>query len=480
MSTVEDLGKKVKAKFPGQYDDLSDVDLGTKVKAKFPDAYKDFADKKTPLFGLSKVAAARKASIGVEQTKAGYEQDISAAKSKFVGDVAKTIPVAATLATGGLAAPLAFGAMALAGGASGVYEETAKLALGAEDAATSPKQLARRLGVDAALSAGAQGAGTIAGKLLSVAGKSVLEPMVARAAAKADTGKTILGTYGGKLLNQLRSADAAAGAPKISIQRELDDLEASVALRKTGTSDAFNSLWGGKTGGEGVLAPGEGGVAQKIHAWSMNDGTASGLAEIKGELSQAAYKRPNLNHEERTALKAFVEKLDQKLTNQFDKIGAKDTYAGYKETVNQLHRFNAASDVANLALRHMAWRAGYLVAGAGAVGGGGYGYQHGGVGGALAGAVAGATAITAASAAIQKGAPFLLEKMLADKTAAPLANRAINSMMTGDTKGAVAIMSRAAAQVGAKDLLASYFKDNAEKEAPDAAANRQEQSSQGR
>ncbi len=43
MPTLEDLGQKVKAKYPGQYDDLSDADVGTKVKAKFPGSYDDFA-----------------------------------------------------------------------------------------------------------------------------------------------------------------------------------------------------------------------------------------------------------------------------------------------------------------------------------------------------------------------------------------------------------------------------------------------------
>jgi hypothetical protein len=42
MPTLEDLGQKVKAKYPGQYDDLPDADLGAKVKAKFPGAYDDF------------------------------------------------------------------------------------------------------------------------------------------------------------------------------------------------------------------------------------------------------------------------------------------------------------------------------------------------------------------------------------------------------------------------------------------------------
>lgn len=42
--TVTDLGKKVKAKYPGQYDDLSDIEVGQKVKSKYPKDYGDFAD----------------------------------------------------------------------------------------------------------------------------------------------------------------------------------------------------------------------------------------------------------------------------------------------------------------------------------------------------------------------------------------------------------------------------------------------------
>lgn len=42
--TIIDLGRKVKAKYPGEYDDLSDDDVGRKVKAKFPGAYDDFSD----------------------------------------------------------------------------------------------------------------------------------------------------------------------------------------------------------------------------------------------------------------------------------------------------------------------------------------------------------------------------------------------------------------------------------------------------
>lgn len=50
MPTIIDLGRKVKAKYPGQYEDLDDGDLGRRVKAKFPGSYDDFSDENpTPL-----------------------------------------------------------------------------------------------------------------------------------------------------------------------------------------------------------------------------------------------------------------------------------------------------------------------------------------------------------------------------------------------------------------------------------------------
>jgi hypothetical protein len=45
--TVADLGRRVKAKYAGSYDDLPDDELGRRVKAKFPGSYDDFADHPT-------------------------------------------------------------------------------------------------------------------------------------------------------------------------------------------------------------------------------------------------------------------------------------------------------------------------------------------------------------------------------------------------------------------------------------------------
>lgn len=44
MATTADLGKLVKSKHPGAYDDMSDADLGAKVKAAHPGSYDDFQD----------------------------------------------------------------------------------------------------------------------------------------------------------------------------------------------------------------------------------------------------------------------------------------------------------------------------------------------------------------------------------------------------------------------------------------------------
>ena len=45
---LSDLGRKVKAKYPGAYDDLADDALGRGIKAKFPRAYDDFVEANPP------------------------------------------------------------------------------------------------------------------------------------------------------------------------------------------------------------------------------------------------------------------------------------------------------------------------------------------------------------------------------------------------------------------------------------------------
>ena len=44
MPTVEELGQRVKSKYSGAYDSLSDAEVGRRVKLKYPGAYDDFVD----------------------------------------------------------------------------------------------------------------------------------------------------------------------------------------------------------------------------------------------------------------------------------------------------------------------------------------------------------------------------------------------------------------------------------------------------
>jgi hypothetical protein len=44
MPTVSDLGRRIKRKYPGAYDDLSDEEVGRRIKAKYPGDYGDFVD----------------------------------------------------------------------------------------------------------------------------------------------------------------------------------------------------------------------------------------------------------------------------------------------------------------------------------------------------------------------------------------------------------------------------------------------------
>ena len=48
MPTVEELGRRVKEKYPGSYDDLDDAAVGRLIKKKYPEAYQDFQDIETP------------------------------------------------------------------------------------------------------------------------------------------------------------------------------------------------------------------------------------------------------------------------------------------------------------------------------------------------------------------------------------------------------------------------------------------------
>ncbi len=72
--TVEDLGKAVKAKYPGQYDTVPDAELGARTKMKYPGSYDQFVDLGTsnPKVPIS-VTANPVSSLVNRQTKLGSD-----------------------------------------------------------------------------------------------------------------------------------------------------------------------------------------------------------------------------------------------------------------------------------------------------------------------------------------------------------------------------------------------------------------------
>lgn len=110
MNTVADLGKAVKLKYPGVYDDLGDAVLGQLMKQKFPGSYNDFADIEDTL----SIGQAQ----GISKPPGIMNQMVNVAKA-----TAKMIPEAAGSLLGGLGgAALGTGAGPVgmfAGGAAG-------------------------------------------------------------------------------------------------------------------------------------------------------------------------------------------------------------------------------------------------------------------------------------------------------------------------------------------------------------------------
>ncbi|MCE5309641.1 MAG: hypothetical protein LLG20_18560 [Acidobacteriales bacterium] len=223
--TIVDLGKKIKAKFPGQYDDLADDELGRRTKAKFPGSYDDFADTPKPPTSLSQ--------------KLGIENPIAAAPLDFVEGVGAGVLSTAgnLLKLGGKVMPpvgvspearaaldrriesLSTPPDSLAGKAGKFVEQAAEFAIPVGAASKAAKAAGLRLPARAALEgvssgavAGIQSGGdpgataeaTVLGGALPIAGKAI--PPVARGlqnSARAQYGRVLNATkQGNKFLSQ--------------------------------------------------------------------------------------------------------------------------------------------------------------------------------------------------------------------------------------------------------------------------------------
>lgn len=77
MATIVDLGQKVKAKYPGQYDDLPDDQVGMKVKAKYPGQYDDFTDVPTSSPSPSPTPAAKTAPNWLQSIMSPFSKTVA-------------------------------------------------------------------------------------------------------------------------------------------------------------------------------------------------------------------------------------------------------------------------------------------------------------------------------------------------------------------------------------------------------------------
>lgn len=404
--------------------------------------------KRGPLTPQERELRQRAASGIVAEGQAQQKQDTADARAKLTSNLATAIPVAATLATtGGMAAPLAIGTMGMAGAQAGAISEGSKFAFGSRDIAPSLKQFAKNVGIESVLSAGTEIGGRAVGKILEYGGKKVLMPLITKAAAKTDAGMSTLRIHGTNLMNRLRQLESEAGGaakttatdearwtgqrPGTMIDRELETLKGNLALRKTGLTEEVRNVMGD--------------LAGKIERW---DGSLAGLTEIKGDMSQAAFKRGGMHFDEQKALQEFVASLDRKLADGFKKIGGGEVYAAQKETIAQLHRYSLGLDLAKESIKRMAFRATY-----GGVAGGAYGYQHGGLEGAVLGGMAGGAIAAGGKALEEKAAPWLLERLLLEKTTAPVVRQAFAQAAAGKTRAAASTFARAVAQSGVRSTL---------------------------
>lgn len=378
---------------------------------------------KTPLFGLAKTAAARKASIGVEQTKSQYESDIGEAKGKAAGDIAKgAVLGGATLATGGLAAPAAMGLMGAAGILAGVTDETLKAHYNSPDMPTSGKALALKLGLEGTLSAAGEGGARAIGQSLKYVGKEMMPGLIMRSAAKAEQGQQVLVKTQQNTFDQLRTFVRDKGNPTIDLGGELKQFFSALDKRATGTSAVYKE----------AMKP----VYAKL-------GTAGGgfldkqpldaLMEIKSDLSHVAYKTNGMNTDEIVALRNLTDQVDRKITNAVDSLGgsaAKKVYSNYKSFTEQIAKDSALMSMA-----------------------------EGGVKKVLGKAIGAAPLVDPTIDVVrQKAAPWLLEKLFSNEKTAALVTKAARLEAVGQSKAAQAAFDAAVNTSGVGTLVKDWMK----------------------
>lgn len=502
MPTLEELGQKVKAKYP-QYANVPDAELGAKVKAKYPDAYKDFTESQKT--SVSQKAKERLASMIAGPAKAQFEKAQTSATQDIKRNITTAVGETAAMAPFAIAAPFTAGTSlgvgaAIMGGAGlvgGALREGIEAIGGKKQ---SLQDLALTLGVDTAFGAG----GEALGRGLSL-GKTLLPKLLERAAVRSDLGKVLVEKQYAGIRSQLdqivgkRLVDVEA--PLRSAYRDLEKLplgkgafgEQFTGLTAEGEETATNigasmrakgeaaklgqqigkakarqvrleNVQSGVTAASGISQRGRELIKEMESRLEIVNGKIASrqpldaLIEIKGNLSQKAYKEFNVR--ERPIFRDLAGQLDQTIKRE---LAGNPEAAALYEAANEKGRTLFATTAVKTMAEKFIYSYGGRLAGFSAVGAGA-GYYYGGR--TPLAAATGAAAGAGLSVGVPKLATLILQQTAAHPQAMAKLNQAVEFALKGDTRSEREMAERAFVMAGVRETIKEYFKQPTEPELP--------------
>jgi hypothetical protein len=457
MPTVLDY---VREKDP-RFKTVSDTQLRAYIQDRHPDLAASLpplreVDPQNPMIGVPS-ASVPIAGFGGGMATLQTAKDVQAAAVKGESALRTGASMAAgTAALAGLA-PLAgaagavgtvsgltgVGAMTGIGGISSVVKQATDYVLGGEK--KSIKDLGKEVAIDALITGASQGALNVGDEVLALGGRKVVMPLVARSAAMFDRGQRALNDYGVKLLNGIRMVVDAepvtqAGKTAIHLGDTLTKFKDMVTAQRSGMSATFKERWPDL-------------MAELMAA----NGDVAKLVEAKGTVSQFAWKNKGVSFEEKNALTWLDEQLKERIGGAMKFIGGKDgkaLYDAYLSNRSQLSEYSAGLHLTEEAIKRVAARATLGLAGGGA------GFLAGER--TKPGIVSGTTGAVAGVAAATIGAPFILERMILNRTSGPVVKLAINEALRGNLKEANTQFGKAVAISGVQKLFGPLLKEPAQ------------------
>lgn len=265
MATIQELGQKVKLKYPGSYDDLDDIELGQRIKQKYPGSYDDFTDitieapKRSFLSKATRIANAIFPGKQVGEsigTLAGYalsphkqQYDISGPKpSQVAGDIAQGALTVGTLGGAGTTGKFA----------SRLFKTTG---LGAGFGASSAlkegdpsSEIAKQAGIGAALGGGLSLAGAGISKIGKIVSENIPNWLIKSLGAEKDITQHVLqNTKLGTTNSILKRTQSNISNLDSQINKILEsDVYRSISISRKNLLKSVAQSYG-QTGGGGTL-----------------------------------------------------------------------------------------------------------------------------------------------------------------------------------------------------------------------------------